>query len=266
MLITAGAGMGVDSGLPDFRGSAGFWEAYPPYKRLGLRFEQLANPMHFNRDPHLAWGFYGHRLHLYQRTIPHQGFVIARKWAEQKPGGYFVFTSNVDGQFQAAGFASDSIVECHGSIHHLQCSQPCDGAVWPVGEVRLTVDEATMRASDPLPTCPTCGSIARPNILMFGDMQWNSTQSDAADRAFDRWRSSLVSKKLCVIECGAGTSIPTVRLESERICKRAGGRLIRINVREPNAPAGQISIASPAAEALRMIDKCLQEGSQPTVH
>ncbi|WP_265349696.1 Sir2 family NAD-dependent protein deacetylase [Campylobacter coli] len=29
IIITAGAGMGVDSGLPDFRGKDGFWRAYP---------------------------------------------------------------------------------------------------------------------------------------------------------------------------------------------------------------------------------------------
>ncbi|MCK5220819.1 MAG: NAD-dependent protein deacetylase, partial [Candidatus Aminicenantes bacterium] len=34
ILIGAGAGMGVDSGLPDFRGNEGFWNAYPPYKKL----------------------------------------------------------------------------------------------------------------------------------------------------------------------------------------------------------------------------------------
>src|ERR1700744_4508975 len=76
LLITAGAGMGVDSGLPDFRGNEGLWRAYPAIARLGLRFEQLANPSWFNRDPHLAWGFYGHRLNLYRATIPHDGFSI----------------------------------------------------------------------------------------------------------------------------------------------------------------------------------------------
>ena len=35
LLITAGAGMGVDSGLPDFRGNEGFWNAYPPYRARG---------------------------------------------------------------------------------------------------------------------------------------------------------------------------------------------------------------------------------------
>ena len=44
LLITAGAGMGVDSGLPDFRGREGFWQAYPAAARLGLSFAELANP------------------------------------------------------------------------------------------------------------------------------------------------------------------------------------------------------------------------------
>ena len=50
-IITAGAGMGVDSGLPDFRGDRGFWNAYPPYARLGISFTEAANPDHFERDP-----------------------------------------------------------------------------------------------------------------------------------------------------------------------------------------------------------------------
>lgn len=47
LLIAAGAGMGVDSGLPDFRGNDGFWKAYPPFKKLGLSFVQVANPYWF---------------------------------------------------------------------------------------------------------------------------------------------------------------------------------------------------------------------------
>src|SRR5881394_3773567 len=92
MLIAAGAGMGVDSGLPDFRGPAGFWRAYPAFEKLGLRFEQIANPHWFRRDPHLAWGFYGHRANLYRATKPHDGFDILLKWATAKKD-FFVFTS-----------------------------------------------------------------------------------------------------------------------------------------------------------------------------
>ncbi|MCK5538828.1 MAG: hypothetical protein KAI79_18525, partial [Bacteroidales bacterium] len=42
LIICAGAGMGVDSGLPDFRGNEGFWKAYPPMKNLGISFSQMA--------------------------------------------------------------------------------------------------------------------------------------------------------------------------------------------------------------------------------
>ena len=57
LLITAGAGMSVDSGLPDFRGNEGFWEAYPPIARLGLSFSEMAKSRWFNEDPAFAWGF-----------------------------------------------------------------------------------------------------------------------------------------------------------------------------------------------------------------
>ena len=59
-LIGAGAGMGVDSGLPDFRGPKGVWWAYPAFR--GRQFEEMSNPVWFQRDPEQAWRFFGHRL------------------------------------------------------------------------------------------------------------------------------------------------------------------------------------------------------------
>src|SRR5262245_38367363 len=121
LLIGAGAGMGVDSGLPDFRGNEGFWKAYSPFRERGLSFVQMANPVWFERDPEQAWGFYGHRRNLYRATSPHAGFEILRRWATSKERGSFVFTSNVDAHFARAGFDVEQIVECHGSLEHLQC-------------------------------------------------------------------------------------------------------------------------------------------------
>src|SRR5215471_19378687 len=110
LLFTAGAGMGVDSGLPDFRGTQGFWRAYPPYEKLGLHFSALANPRWFATDPALAWGFYGHRRNLYRATRPHDGFRRLLRWAGRMRSGAFVFTSNVDHQFQLAGWDPERIV------------------------------------------------------------------------------------------------------------------------------------------------------------
>jgi len=141
LLIAAGAGMGVDSGLPDFRGAEGFWKAYPALGRAKTRFEDIASPAAFKSDPALAWGFYGHRLKLYRETIPHDGFRMLSEIAKSMPHGGFVFTSNVDGQFQKAGFPKERIVECHGSIHYLQCLERCTDAIRPSDGLMPCIDE-----------------------------------------------------------------------------------------------------------------------------
>ena len=252
LLITAGAGIGVDSGLPDFRGNEGFWNAYPPLQHLGIGFMDMANPVWFKRDPELAWGFYGHRLGLYRSTEPHDGFRILREWGESSSNGSFVFTSNVDGQFQKAGFQGDRILECHGSIHHLQCLNHC-GEITRADPFEISVDDETFRASPPLPSCPGCGSLARPNVLMFGDFGWLPDRTSAQEQRFASWVSSLDDVRLVIIEIGAGTAVPTVRMTSEQLAHRSGARLIRINVREPEVPRDHIGIALGGLEGLREI-------------
>lgn len=259
LLITAGAGMGVDSGLPDFRGDQGFWKAYPAIARLGLSFAEMANPTWFESDPHLAWAFYGHRLNLYRGTAPHGGFAQLLAWGENKPNHCFVFTSNVDGQFQKAGFDPERIVECHGSIHHFQCANNCADSIWVADDETIVVDESTFRAREPLPRCRQCGGMARPNILMFGDFAWNAKRSEAQHLCFARWIQGLVkaSATLAVIELGAGTAISTVRHTSEGLVHRLHGRLIRLNPREPEAPPGQFGLALGALAGIRQLNDAL---------
>lgn len=263
LLIGAGAGMGVDSGLPDFRGPQGFWKAYPPYERLGLDFVSLANPRWFTEDPELAWGFYGHRMGLYRRTKPHQGFDILRRMASRLPLGGFVFTSNVDGHFQRAGFSPDRIVEVHGSFAGMQCMRDCGASIFPCAEVSVAIDRDTMRATKPLPACPHCGALARPNILMFNDWGWDSSHSDIQHHNMSEWLDSVSGARLVVIECGAGQAIPTVRIACERVTRLCGGTLIRINVREAKVPSGHISLSMGALAALRMIEDMLAAQSNP---
>ncbi len=255
-IITAGAGMGVDSGLPDYRGNQGFWQAYPPYARLGLSFVECANPEHFQRDPFFGWGFYGHRANLYRSTVPHHGFTLIRRWIDERQAPYFVVTSNVDGQFQKAGFDEDAVLEVHGSIHWLQCLRPCCHTIWPNTE-QIPVDEATMRAGH-IPHCPRCGGVSRPNILMFGDWCWLAERTHAQEARFRQFMEARGDARIAVIELGAGTAIPTIRATSERIgwnCPEA--TVIRINLREPEIAAPHIGLACGALEGLQRIEQLL---------
>jgi NAD-dependent SIR2 family protein deacetylase len=261
LLITAGAGIGVDSGLPDFRGDTGFWKAYPIIAKLGLSFVDMANPEWFQRDPKLAWAFYGHRLNLYRETHPHAGFHILLELARRKLGGYFVFTSNVDGQFQKAGFDDNRIVECHGSIHWFQCVQECSDLIWDAEKAELTVEKESFKALEPLPECPKCGKLARPNILMFGDWQWNSRRTDGQSARLRQWLNHVSEKRasFAIVETGAGRAVSTVRSTSESIAANYGATLVRINPRDFDVPGERhVSIPLGAMEGISKINQILE--------
>lgn len=260
LMVTAGAGMGVDSGLPDFRGNQGFWRAYPALGQAGLEFTSVASPRTFRSTPELAWGFYGHRLLLYRATVPHAGFELLRQWGERMPHGSRVFTSNVDGHFQKAGFPEDQVSECHGSIHHLQCLNRCEREIWSADDFIPEVDTTSCRLLSPPPLCPHCHRLARPNILMFGDGEWVASRAQAQAERLEAWLNRV--KRPVVIELGAGIAIPSVRRFGEELLRRPHGRLIRINPREPQVPSGDaVGLPLAAGEALRALAERLESAN-----
>lgn len=250
LIITAGAGMGIDSGLPDFRGPRGFWGVYPALGQRQMHFADIANPAAFRTAPRLAWGFYGHRLALYRNTSPHAGFSVLKRWADTKPHGAFVYTSNVDGHFQKAGFSEDRIIECHGSIHYLQCLSPCSRRIHDATSLDVSIDADACQWRGPLPTCPDCGSVARPNILMFDDWEWLPQRVQVQQAHYRAW----TGKEPVVIELGAGTAIPGVRRFGEAL----NAPLIRINPHEPETKRPRaVGLPMGALEALQAIDRLL---------
>ena len=256
LMMAAGAGMGVDSGLPDFRGVEGFWRAYPALRSAGLEFSQIASPHAFHTHPLRAWGFYGHRLALYRATQPHPGFEILKQWGESKSLGMRVFTSNVDGQFQKAGVDPDTVYECHGSIHFLQCLKGCSEAIWSAGGFVPQVDEAHCLLLNSPPRCPACGGLARPNILMFGDGEWVESRAQGQVISQRNWLERV--NNLVIVEMGAGLAIPTVRRFSEYWVSR-GASLIRINPQDHDIPqARAVSLPMGALAGLRAIQASME--------
>ena len=254
VIITAGAGMGVDSGLPDFRGNEGFWKAYPALKNKNIDFVSIANPKQFKQFSKIAWGFYGHRFDLYKNTTPHVGFDALKELVKHKKD-YFIVTSNVDGQFQKAGFDKNKIYEVHGRINKFQCTS-CNKPSWDAPEnTKFDVDPETFEMKGEIPKCD-CGADARPNIMMFNDFGFDSTETSKQEKAFNKFmhKYDKGSDKIVVIEVGAGTAIPTIRNIGENIQDKVeNARLVRINPRESEGPKGTISISKGGVEALTKI-------------
>lgn len=257
ILITAGAGMSVDSGLPDFRSVGGFWNAYPMFEAHGISFEQIATPMAYEQNPELAYWFYGHRLLQYRQTTPHEGYQILKRWAESKPHGYFVFTSNVDGHFQKAGFDEGRIYEVHGTLERLQCIHDCRDLSWSAAEFQPVVDNDNLRLLNEPPKCHYCHRNARQNVLMFDDWFYSSSYQNLKRHKLELWLKQV--ENLVVIELGAGKAIPTVRRFSERTAKAKKGGFIRINPMDAGVPKMHfLSLEMKTLEALTALDKLLQ--------
>lgn len=195
--------------------------------------------------------------------MPHHGYELLKRWGDRMLHGLSVFTSNVDGQFQKAGFDQAHIHECHGSIHHLQCLEPCREEVWVADDFQPDVDEQRCQLRNSPPVCPHCGGLARPNVLMFGDWGWIDRRSAAQGHRQDAWLSAVT--RPIVIELGAGTTIPSVRHFSQRVIHQFGGRLVRINPNECDVPTRMdVGLRMGAADGLVSIAKVLgDEWSSP---
>ena len=83
-----------------------------------------------------------------------------------------------------------------------------------------------------IPTCPKCGAVARPNILMFDDGDWNWNRAQTQKKKYIQFLEKNEKSKIAIIEIGAGTAIPTVRHTGETITNVFDAKLIRINPRE----------------------------------
>lgn len=263
ILITTGAGMSVDSGLPDFRGNEGFWKNYPLAKKMGLKFEEMSTTHWFKTNPKLAYGFWAHRYNLYKDKKPHKGYKILQEICSKKDN-YFIFTSNVDGHF-LHDFPDEKVYECHGSIQYWQCySEICSLEIFKFPNERIPYKQDPLEGIEPFPTCKLCREPLRPNVLMFNDYSFNNERMREKMLLYNDWKKKLKELKsekllkLCVIEIGAGLHVPTVRNESEMMTSNFQGNFIRINPRDFQVPReNHVSLNMNGLEALQEISKIL---------
>lgn len=250
IIITAGSGMGADSGLPTFRGNEGFWKAYPKLGNKKISFAQIASQDALYDEPKLAWALYSHMYNIFTQTKPHKGFKKLLKLCQTKKD-YFVVTSNIDLHFQKAGFDKDKVYEIHGRINKFQCIE-C-GELWEVPKkTKFKVDPLLMELDEP-PHCPSCGCLARPNILLFNDYGFDKEETHQQAKRFNDFMHQYDKGQhtIAIIEIGAGKGIPTIRLMGEFIQKKVkGASLIRINPLDFEGPENTISIRTGALEAI----------------
>jgi NAD-dependent deacetylase len=218
--VLTGAGISAESGVPTFRGKDGLWHNY--------RAEDLATPQAFERDPQLVWEWYDWRRGLIAACQPnaaHHTLVEMESHFDE----FLLITQNVDGLHRLAG--SQNIVELHGNIWGMRCTRACR-APWQDRRIPLT----------PIPPrCPSCGTLARPDVVWFGESLPGAVL-DAAFTAAQRCQVMLVIGTSAMVQPAA--SLPLVALQQ-------GAYVVEINPQAtPLSQSVQESIRMAAAVAL----------------
>jgi NAD-dependent deacetylase len=222
-IALTGAGISVESGIPDFRSAGGLWSKYDP--------EEYAHISAFQSDPKKVWQMIKEMMELVLGAEPNPAHSAL---AELEQMGLLssVITQNVDGLHQRAG--NIKVIEFHGSNQWLVCLQ-CG----------YRQEAASFSFENIPPRCPQCSFILKPDVVFFGE----PIPGEAQDRAFEEARTCdvvLVVGTSAVVYPAAG--IPT-------LAKQNGATVIEINT-EPTALTGFISdylIQGPAGTILPKI-------------
>jgi NAD-dependent SIR2 family protein deacetylase len=274
LLIVAGAGMGIDSGLPDYRGPNGLWNTWHPSQALNMRYEDLSTHELFMTSPEIAWGFQTYLTSMYHGLDPHEGYHILLAMAQKKfRDNYFVITSNVDSQFLKTGFSEQKLYEVHGTKRLWQClDSSCNKNhfPWNMDVTDLpAIDAETLYASPPFPKCKHCPSTARPNVSFFGDLFFNEKCTKVQSGRLLEWLESNKGKKLAIVELGCGISEHSIRfcLKNDQYTMMSNEwklpkaflsndntHLIRINPDDQTEP-GVVHVNAGAMRAIKMINR-----------
>ena len=199
VVALTGAGISVESGIPDFRGPAGLWEKFDPMEYATIEA--------FTADPQKVWGMLREMGELVAKSQPNPAHIALAKLEEMGLLSSIV-TQNIDNLHQAAG--SKRVIEFHGNSNKLVC-MTCNRLYG-----RQEIDTETIP-----PRC-ACTGVLKPNVVFFGEpIPWGA-HLEAREEA-GRCQMMLVIGTSAVVSPACDLPV---------IAKRAGATVVEINVEE----------------------------------
>lgn len=209
VVIGAGAGLSTSTGLtysgPRFREHFGdFIQKYKiqdMYSGGFYPFETL--------EEHWAWWSRQIMINRYEKA-PKPVYDELLKLVHDKD--YFVLTTNVDHQFQLAGFDKERLFYTQGDYGLWQCSEPCCQKTWDNEETvrRMVAEQRDMRVPTELvPHCPVCGKPMTMNLRCDNTFVQDKGWYAACSRYEDFLRRHE-GANVVYLELGVGGNTPVI--------------------------------------------------------
>jgi NAD-dependent deacetylase len=224
LVVLSGAGISAESGIATFRDANGLWENF--------RFEEVATPEAWKRDPELVQRFYNERRKQVLECEPnaaHAYFADLEKVYE-----VIVVTQNIDDLHERAG--STNIVHLHGEIRKSKSSGPNqEKAYYPIENWELKMTDV----------CPD-GFVLRPHVVWFGE------EVPLLEKA-----AYLVSEADILVVIGTSLNVYPAANLVDFAPKNCQCFVIDPKVGELRVPFGFTKIPATAVEGVRKLDELL---------
>lgn len=237
VLIGAGAGASTAAGLS--YGGKRFHDNFGEFiEKYGVQDMYSAGFYPFPTEEE-RWGYWS--KHSYLNRIEPEGLPLYQKLYEiVKNKDYFVLTTNVDHQFQKAGFEEERIFATQGDYGRIQCMKGCHQKTYDAVSMFTQMNQARKDCKVPsymVPKCPVCGGKMAMNLrcdqYFVEDENWHK-----ADDCFGKFLSAHLKDKMVLLELGVGFNTPTIiRFPFENLIRKYKNiSLIRLNLDEAVIP------------------------------
>ncbi len=229
LIALTGAGISVESGIPDFRSAGGLWEKYDP--------AEYATIDAFRANPVKIWDMIFDMTDITRNARPNPAHEALAK-LERMDRLKHIITQNIDNLHQEAG--STKVIEYHGNASRLECLS-CSSS-YPADEFEITGTP---------PECFECGAILKPSVIFFGEMIPRDALIDSQALAESSDAVLVVGTSAIVYPA---SSIPY-------IAKQRGARIVEMNLEQTGLTLSitDVFIQGRVGETLPKLLECLEE-------
>lgn len=209
VIVGAGAGMSTAAGLT-YSGER-FDEHFADFRDAFGITDMYSGGFYPFPDVETLWAWWSRHIYFNRYDVePGRPYLDLLKLVKDKD--YFVITTNVDHQFQLAGFDKHRLFYTQGDYGLFQCSGPCSQVTYDNEEaVRAMMEQQKgMRIpSELVPTCPKCGRPMTTNLRVDGRFVEDEGWHMAAVR-YDEFCRRHAGMHVLYLELGVGMNTPVI--------------------------------------------------------
>ncbi|MDE6026216.1 MAG: Sir2 silent information regulator family NAD-dependent deacetylase [Lachnospiraceae bacterium] len=240
ILIGAGAGASTAAGLmySGERFTSNFSEFIEKYGSMYMT-DMYASGFYPFPTQEAKWGYWS-KHSMINRFLPPALPLYKQLYEIIKGKDYFVLTTNVDHQFQKAGFQPERIFATQGDYGNIQCEKGCHPKIYDAEDLFQQMDQARHDCLVPsymVPKCPVCGGNMTMHLrcdqYFVEDENWH----EAANHYYS-FLKRMENKEAVLLELGVGFNTPTIiRFPFEKMVRENKKlSLIRLNMNEAFVP------------------------------